>query len=235
MRAALTFDVEDPDSPNHAQGDQVGAILGALADAGVRATFFLQGRWSGAHPAAAAAIAAGGHLVGNHSYFHADSRFLSAAGLREDVSRAHRAIEEAVGADDRPWYRLPYGAGAESPVIAARLRTLGYRHVGWDVDPRDYALADPAELVPAVAAGLEVRRRAGATHAIVLLHSWPAVTAAAMPELCRYLAGHCEGTVTVDQVPGHGAVPTRSPLAHGVRQAGSRLKAALRRTGRSGS
>ena len=227
MRAALTFDVEDPDSPNHVGASELATILGALDEAGMRATFFVQGRWLEAHPEAAAAIGAGGHLVGNHSYFHVDSRFLSAEGLRQDVTRAHRAIEGAVGADDRPWYRLPYGAGAESPVIAARLRALGYRHVGWDVDPRDYALTDPAELVPAVAAGLEARRRVGAGHAIVLLHSWPVATAAGMPELCRYLAGNCEATVTVDQVPGQGAVPTRSPLAHALRWAGSRAKHAL--------
>jgi hypothetical protein len=33
-----------------------------------------------------------------------------------------------------------------------------------------------------------------------------------MPELCRFVVERCEGAVTVDQVPDHGAVPTVSPL-----------------------
>jgi len=230
MLAALTFDVEDPDQHDHGSPDDVMAILDALGEAGMRATFFLQGRWSGANPAAAAAVGAAGHLVGSHSYFHTDTRLLTARGMREDVRRAQREIAERVGVDARPWYRLPYGAGAESPVIQGRLRSLGYRHVGWDVDPHDYALADSGALVPAVAAGLAERRRAGATHAIVLLHSWPLATAKAMPELCRFLRDECAGTVTVDQVPGQGAVPSRSRLEHGARWVASRARSALRRS-----
>jgi peptidoglycan/xylan/chitin deacetylase (PgdA/CDA1 family) len=212
MLVALTVDVEDPDQRAHGSPDQVATLVEAMNGAGIRATFFIQGRWLAANPDAATAIGASGHLVGNHSYFHADTRFLTNEGIREDVTRGHKEIEDTLGVDARPWYRLPYGAGAQSPRIKRHLGSLGYRHVGWDVDVHDYAMTDGHALVPAVEEALAERERAGATHAIVLLHSWPPATAAAMPELCRFVLEHCEGAVTVDAVPGQGAVPTTSPL-----------------------
>jgi peptidoglycan/xylan/chitin deacetylase (PgdA/CDA1 family) len=230
MLVALTFDVEDPDQRPHAGSGDIAPILGALDTAGIRATFFLQGRWLGANPDAAAAIAAAGHLVGNHSYFHTETQFLTARGLREDVSRAHLAILQHTGVDARPWYRLPYGAGAESPVIQSRLRSLGYRHVGWDVDVNDYALDDGPALVSAVAEELAARRQAGATHAIVLLHSWPLATAVGLPELCDLLRHQDHDLVTVDRVPGRGAVVPRSRLSHRARWMAGHAKAALRRS-----
>ena len=71
-------------------------------------------------------------------------------GLREDVTRGHVEIEDALGIHARPWYRLPYGAGAEEPHISRRLARLGYQHVGWDVDVKDFAITDRHALVPLV-------------------------------------------------------------------------------------
>jgi peptidoglycan/xylan/chitin deacetylase (PgdA/CDA1 family) len=212
MLVALTVDVEDPDQRDHGSPDQVLSMVEAMGAAGIRATFFLQGRWVDANPEAAASIGAAGHLVGNHSYFHADTRLLTSEGVRADVTRGQTAIEAALGVDARPWYRLPYGAGAESPRIKRQLGALGYRHVGWDVDVHDYAMTSAEALVAALEHAMAERERAGATHAIVLLHSWPPATVGAMTGLCRFLLEGCEGTVTVDEVPGNGAVPTTSPL-----------------------
>ncbi len=227
MLVALTVDVEDPDQRGHADPDEVKTIVAAMDGAGVRATFFVQGRWLAANPDAATAIATSGHLVGNHSYAHVDTRLLTPRGVREDVTRAHKQIEETLGVDARPWYRFPYGFGAQSPRLKRQLQSLGYRHVGWDVDVDDYAMTDSGALVPALDQALTERERAGATHAIVLLHSWPAATAAAMGELCRMLRDRGDGTVTVDQVPGHGAMPTVSPVVGKARHLVSQTRAAL--------
>ena len=181
--------------------------------AGIRATFFVQGRWVAANPEAAAAIGSSGHLVGNHSYYHADTRLPRPRGVRAGRDQGARARSRtSLGVDARPWYRLPYGAGAESPRITRQLRALGYRHVGWDVDVDDYAMTDRDALVPAIDKAITERERAGATHAIVLLHSWPPATAAAMPELCRFLVERCEGDR--DRRPGAGTtVPCATYLA----------------------
>jgi peptidoglycan/xylan/chitin deacetylase (PgdA/CDA1 family) len=227
MLVAVTVDVEDPDQHGHENPDAVTAILEALGQCGIRATFFVQGRWLAANPEVASAMTSDGHLVGNHSYFHADTRLLTAKGLREDVRRGHKEIEDVLGIDARPWYRLPYGAGSESRIIRRRLRRLGYQHVGWDVDVKDFALADPDALVPSIADALAERERLGATHSIVLLHSWTAVTSRSMPDLCRFLVERCQGTVTVDQVPGRGAVKPRSALRRETRALASRTRAAV--------
>ncbi len=227
MLVAVTVDVEDPDQHGHDSPDAVTAILAALDASGIRATFFVQGRWLAANPEAASAIAAHGHLVGNHSYYHADTRLLTPRGVREDVTRAHEEIQDALGVDARPWYRLPYGAGSESRVIRRRLRGLGYQHVGWDVDVKDFSVTDPDALVPSIAQAITQRERSGATHSIVLLHSWTAVTGKAMPALCRFLLEHCQGTVTVDEVPGRGAVKPRSALNRRARGLASRTRSAI--------
>ena len=58
-----------PGSPERRRADA--EILAALADAGARATFFIQGRWAEAFPELARSIAEAGHLVGDHSFYHA--------------------------------------------------------------------------------------------------------------------------------------------------------------------
>jgi peptidoglycan/xylan/chitin deacetylase (PgdA/CDA1 family) len=227
MLVSLTVDVEDPDQRGHTDPGSVASIVEAMDATGIRATFFVQGRWAAANPEAAATISSSGHLVGNHSYYHVDTRLLSSPGVRQDVTRGHEQIEASLGVDARPWYRLPYGSGAESPRITRQLRALGYRHVGWDVDVDDYAMTDRGALVPAIDKAITARERAGATHAIVLLHSWPPATVAAMPELCRFVVERCEGAVTVDQVPGNGAVRSISPLVGRARTLGKRTRAAF--------
>jgi peptidoglycan/xylan/chitin deacetylase (PgdA/CDA1 family) len=227
MLVAVTVDVEDPDQHGHQGPDAVGAILAALNQSGIRATFFVQGRWLAANPDVASTMSAHGHLVGNHSYYHADTRLLTAKGLREDVTRSHNEIKETLGIDARPWYRLPYGAGAESRTIRRRLRRLGYHHVGWDVDVKDFSLTDPGALVPSIAQAVSARERVGAIHSIVLLHSWTAVTSMAMPDLCQFLVEHCEGTVTMDEVPDGGAVKPRSALSRRGRGLASRMRSAV--------
>jgi peptidoglycan/xylan/chitin deacetylase (PgdA/CDA1 family) len=229
MLVAVTVDVEDPDQRGHGSPDDVMTILEALNTAEIRATFFVQGRWLAANPEVASAIGAAGHLVGNHSYYHTDTRLLTSSGVREDVTKAHQEIKDVLGIDARPWYRLPYGLGAESPRIQRQLRALGYQHVGWDVAVRDFSMTESDALVPSMAQALSVQERAGATHAIVLVHSWPVVTAKAMPELCRFLLERCDGTVTVDHVPGNGSVATRSGLGSRARRLASRTRAALAR------
>ena len=88
FRVALTFDAEHPDRPTRpgvAEG-----LLDLLAAEQIQATFFIQGRWAEAYPTTAARIAADGHLVGNHSHYHARMTLLSESGFDTDVRDAER-------------------------------------------------------------------------------------------------------------------------------------------------
>ncbi len=136
LRVALTFDAEHPDRPSEAGVTE--RLLETLASAGVRATFFVQGRWAEAYPATARAIATAGHLVGNHSHYHARMPLLTDAGLAEDIAEAGRIILDSTGVDPRPWFRCPFGAGWDDPRVLAAATSDGYRHVGWDVAAEDW-------------------------------------------------------------------------------------------------
>src|SRR4029079_7128635 len=113
------------------------AILDVLAARGVSSTWFLQGRWVESEPALARRVATDGHLVGNHSFYHARLPLLTDARLATDVEAAERVIRDMVGVDPRPWFRCPFGAGADDERVLDGLARLGYRHIGEDVGAGD--------------------------------------------------------------------------------------------------
>ncbi len=178
FRVALTFDAEHPDRL-HRPGITE-QILDVLADRDVPTTWFLQGRWVEANAATARRVATDGHLVGNHSFYHARLPLLTSAGIRTDVRAAERVIREVVGVDPRPWFRCPFGAGAGDARVQAVLAEVGYRDVGWDLALEDW---EPNRSGEAMAAdGLRLIPGAG-DPAVVLFHGWPPGTLDALPSL----------------------------------------------------
>lgn len=194
---ALTFDAEHPDRP--ADIGNADRLLDILAAAQVRATFFVQGRWAEGYPETARRIGRDGHLVGNHSHYHARLQLLSAAGLATDIREAELAIRKHTGADPRPWFRCPFGAGAEDPRLIARLDALGYREVGWDVSPEDWdPLHSAADVEWTVIAGVIAR----GDGAVVLHHTWPNQTVAALPQIIAALRERNATFVGIDELRG---------------------------------
>jgi peptidoglycan-N-acetylglucosamine deacetylase len=197
FRLALTFDAEHPDRPARPGNDE--RLLDALAAAGVRATFFVQGRWAEAYPATARRIADDGHAVGSHTFYHARLPLLSDDGLAADMRDAEAAIVEHVGADPRPWFRCPFGAGALDPGLLERLASLGYpRHAGWHVDTEDWRPGRTADELTAIVVDGTLRHGDGA---VVLMHTWPDPTAVALPGIVRRLADAGATFVTIAELP----------------------------------
>jgi peptidoglycan/xylan/chitin deacetylase (PgdA/CDA1 family) len=196
MRVALTFDAEHPDRP--APAGNAEALLTVLARRGVRATFFVQGRWAEAYPATARSIAAGGHLVGHHSHYHARLPLLTDDGIVEDLRDGAAGIRAAIGVDPAPWFRCPFGAGADDPRVLAAIRGAGYRHVGWHVAADDW---DPehsgAFVADAILRGVESH----GDGAVVLLHAWPTATLEAIEPILDGLAAAGVEPCRVDEVP----------------------------------
>jgi peptidoglycan/xylan/chitin deacetylase (PgdA/CDA1 family) len=168
FRVAFTFDTEHPDRPSESGVEE--RLLDALERHAILASFFIQGRWAEAYPATARRIAAGGHLIGSHSHYHARMPLLTKAGLRSDIAAAERAILDATGIDPRPWFRCPFGSGSGDRRVQSVIRDAGYRHVGWDVIGRDWPPErSAAEVEEAIVGGC----LAHGDGAIVLLHAWP--------------------------------------------------------------
>lgn len=120
-RVALTFD----DGPNP---DATPLILDALRDRGVKATFFILGRHADRWPDLVRRVAAEGHAIGNHGWFHRKLHFKSPRYVRDDLTRGTQSIEAACGVHPR-LFRAPHGF--RSPWVTSIARSLGQRTVGW--------------------------------------------------------------------------------------------------------
>jgi peptidoglycan-N-acetylglucosamine deacetylase len=194
-RIAITIDTEHPDNP--CTPGNLPGMLDALAQEGVRATFFVQGRWAASNPALARRIAEGGHLVGNHSKSHAPMDMLTDEGIDTSLREAEQMIETATGVNPRPWFRCPYGQGEDDPRVLAAIGRAGYRHIGWNIDTEDWEPGRTQdEFVERVLGGHAEQGDGG----IVLMHSWPDVTAAALPALLARLREAGAQPVGVDEL-----------------------------------
>ena len=196
FRVALTFDAEHPDRP--AALGNADRLLDELDRLGVSGSFFVQGRWAEAFPATARRIVDGGHLVGNHSHYHARMPLLTADGLAADVTDAEAAIREHLGVDPRPWFRCPFGSAADHPVVVETLAALGYREVGWHIDPQDWNPANSPDDVGRTVVDGTLARGDGT---VVLDHTWPDQTLSAIPAIVARLRDAGATLVRLDALP----------------------------------
>jgi peptidoglycan-N-acetylglucosamine deacetylase len=125
---ALTFD----DGPN---ATSTPAVLDALLEAGVHATFFVIGQKAEQHPELLRRIVEEGHDVGLHSYQHERLYvFKTPRRVAEDIRRCQKLIEDICG--KRPTlFRPP--VGLMSPRVAAGVKTTGVTTVGWSARTHD--------------------------------------------------------------------------------------------------
>lgn len=188
---ALTFD-------GGANADALPSILQTLRDEGVRATFFVTGDFAQRYPAQVQQIAAGGHVIGNHTMTHPELTTLSAAQVEQQVDNAAAAIAAAGGGDPEPWFRFPFGDRDQTAID--RVNALGYICVGWTVDTLGWQGTSGGRTADSV-----VQRVTGAARPgeIVLMHvgSHPqdgsTLDADALPQLIASLRGLGYGFTTV--------------------------------------
>lgn len=150
---ALTFD----DGP-HPEGTP--AVLAALREHQVRATFFLVGEQVARYPDLAAQIVGEGHEPAVHGFRHRNQMRLGPRAFRDDLELALSTITESCGI--RPtWYRPPYGVFTLAGLAAVRER--GLRSQLWSKWGRDWKVIPPAEIVTRATRDLQDRD-------VILLH-----------------------------------------------------------------
>ncbi|MEA2608807.1 MAG: hypothetical protein QOJ75_1050, partial [Chloroflexota bacterium] len=192
---ALTFDAEHPDRP--ALPGTAESIVATLARRATRATFFVQGRWALAYPGTVRSILADGHLVGSHSHYHAMMPLLTDEGIAEDLREAAEAIVDAAGLDPRPWFRCPFGEGADDPRVLAAVEAAGYHHVGWHVEAFDW---QPSASATQVAEDIVAGVLAHGDGAVVLLHTWPMATEGALEPILDRLVDAGAALCRIDEL-----------------------------------
>ena len=151
---ALTFD----DGPNEPYTSR---LLAVLAERDVRGTFFMVGRCAERFPATVRAVVEAGHIVGNHSYNHSFSRYLTMPTQRTEIRRSQDCLTAI--ANVRPGlYRPPWLC--HWPWVLASVRAAGLQAVsGRFGDPLEI-LQRPASRIAATAA------RAAQPGAILIFH-----------------------------------------------------------------
>jgi peptidoglycan/xylan/chitin deacetylase (PgdA/CDA1 family) len=121
---ALTFDAG-------ANADGVPSIRKTLNSKGVRASFFLTGRFVQSFPKKSRLIAAE-QLVGNHTNTHPDLTTLSDDQVRAEVTDAAQLIRDTTGEDPRRFFRFPFGTRNAHTI--GLLNDLCYVPFRWTVD-----------------------------------------------------------------------------------------------------
>lgn len=167
MEISLTID----DGPSHLTAD----FLAVLADEEVPATFF----WltGGGRLKLAAEVVSQGHQLGTHTISHPRLPKLPRDQMIAQIADSKAAIETAAQAPIRH-FRPPYGEYDQATLQTAA--DLGLNCVLWNVDSRDWALADdPEQIIANVMAQVK-------PGAIILIHERKQ-TLEVLPTLIRTL------------------------------------------------
>jgi peptidoglycan/xylan/chitin deacetylase (PgdA/CDA1 family) len=159
--------------------------LDALKAECVRATFFLLGRNSEAHPQLARRILAEGHSVGHHTYSHQILSKLPFANAEAEINRGFAEDDNAIYGQRRtdpatPFFRFP--GFASTPRL---LDELERRHIV--VFGADVWASDWNEMTPGAELKLILARLDKIDRGIVLFHDTRAQTVHMLPEFLREL------------------------------------------------
>ncbi|MDQ0887467.1 peptidoglycan/xylan/chitin deacetylase (PgdA/CDA1 family) [Paenibacillus sp. V4I9] len=127
-KVALTFD-DGPDTRFTPK------VLDALKASQVKATFFVLGAQANAHPDIIRRIVKEGHVIGNHSYSHANLPKLTVDKFQSQIISTESVLQGLIGYAPK-LIRPPYGAINEEQV-----RWIADHHyliVNWNVDSLDW-------------------------------------------------------------------------------------------------
>jgi peptidoglycan/xylan/chitin deacetylase (PgdA/CDA1 family) len=133
----LTFD----DGPHPAATP---AVLQALRERGIRATFFVVGQNVERQQELASRIVSDGHTLGSHGHTHRRLMFQRPDLIGPEIARSDEAIE-AVSGKIPILFRPPYGAFG--PTLLKILRQRKKQLALWSLDTRDFTARDPDAFV----------------------------------------------------------------------------------------
>lgn len=144
MRKAALLTIDDGPSIDRP------LLLEALAQRGVQAVFFSEGRYLEQRPELGLATLRAGHHLGNHSWSHLPFSDLTVVQARDEIQRTQVCIAKlyTVAGQTQPehWFRFPYGDTGDGrrgyvlswwrrkdakkwQQIQDTLRALGYTHI----------------------------------------------------------------------------------------------------------
>jgi peptidoglycan/xylan/chitin deacetylase (PgdA/CDA1 family) len=161
------------------------AVLKALTDECLKATFFEIGKHATWHPEITKQVIEAGMTVGTHTWSHQD---LARNPYAKDIEQAKAEIEMGIsavhmaagGGKVAPFFRFP--ALQHPPQLMSYLAERNIGVFSTDIDSRDFKLHKPEEVIKSVMSQLEKHGKG-----IILVHDFKHHTAEALPELLRQL------------------------------------------------
>ncbi len=172
-------------------------LLGILASAGVKATFFDVGEMAAQSPDAVRAELAAGHEVGNHSWSHPQLTRLSDGQVGDQVDRTAQELASIDGLHPM-LFRPPYGA--VNGRVRALLAAQGDPVILWSVDTLDWLHRNADSVYRRAVEGA----RPGS---IVLMHDVHPTTIDAVPRIIAELTRRGYTFVTVSELYGGSLEP----------------------------
>ena len=188
---ALTYD-DGPNDPHTMR------LLEVLERHGVKATFFMIGRYVRQRPEIARAVAAAGHVIGNHTFTHPNLIFAGGKEAGRQLEECEQALSEVVG-EHSTLFRPPFGG--RTPWVLEVARGRGLQAVMWSITGSDWNPTTPEQ----IEAKVKKHVRGGD---VILLHDGGhlqmgadrAATVAATERLITRYKGEGFDFVTVEQM-----------------------------------
>jgi peptidoglycan-N-acetylglucosamine deacetylase len=172
QEVVLTFD--DGPWPVHTR-----AVLDALKQHCVKATFFPIGKHALWHPEILKEVAAAGHTIGGHTWSHANLERAKGDKAMEEIEKGFSAVKIAIGAPPAPFFRFPFLKDKDNLAYLGSRNIAVFSH---DLDSFDFKMRTPETVVSSVMTKLAKKGKG-----IILMHDFQQATASAMPTLLSEL------------------------------------------------
>jgi peptidoglycan/xylan/chitin deacetylase (PgdA/CDA1 family) len=158
------------------------AVLKALADECLRATFFNIGKHATYYPEILKQVLAAGHTVGTHTWSHADlSKAKTPDEAKEEIEKGFSAVNfYAQGAPIAPFFRFP--ALRHPPEMLTYLGERNIASFSTDIDSFDFKIHKPDQLIKSLIAKVNKQGKG-----IILMHDFQKGTSIALPEILAQL------------------------------------------------
>lgn len=166
--------------------DNVYAIMDLLDGAGAKATFFLGGSWADDNIDCVRAIAARGHEVASHGYFHKDHSKMNYEQNLAEIRPSVKLLNAMLGSEIS-LFAPPSGAFCDATVTAAT--SLNLKTIMWSRDTIDWRDSDVKKIYERATKNLQ-------NGEFILMHPMD-VTVKTLPQILDYIRENGFSAVTV--------------------------------------
>jgi peptidoglycan/xylan/chitin deacetylase (PgdA/CDA1 family) len=157
------------------------AVLKALADQCVQATFFSIGKRATYYPKILRQVAAAGHSIGTNTWSYVDLAKKSEQEAKDEIEKGFSAVHWALqGAPHAPFFRFP--DLRHPPELVTYLGTRNIAIFSTNIDSFDFKIHKPEQVVSSVMTKLAKRGKG-----IILMHDFQKPTSIALPTILAQL------------------------------------------------